>query len=119
MMNDEGKHDGPRMRWLADHYVKPHRRETVRGLVERAAEPAASCRRSSPGEPPLLALGAAGLVFSQAPECAYVTGVDPTGDAFAAAHADALVQLLLGPPPEIEVAGRRPVRRPRPGGRRP
>jgi hypothetical protein len=44
-----------------------------------------------------IALGAAGLVFSQAPECLYGNGVDPTEERFAEAHADALVRLLLPP----------------------
>jgi hypothetical protein len=54
-----------------------------------------------------LALGAAGLAFSQAPECAYVTGIDPTSDAFADAHADALVQILLPIVPAKRAARRR------------
>lgn len=95
LMNDEGKRDGARMRWLADHYVRPLA-EGLRRLVE-----AAQARGALPPIPPVsahyIALGAAGLVFSQAPECAYLTGVDPTDDAFAAAHAEALVRLLLGP----------------------
>jgi AcrR family transcriptional regulator len=95
LMNDEGKRDGPRMRWLADHYVRPIA-EGLRRLVE-----AAQARGTLPPIPPIsvhyIALGAAGLLFSQAPECAYLTGVDPTDPAFAEAHADALVRLLLGP----------------------
>jgi len=95
LMNDEGKRDGPRMRWLADRYVKPMA-VLFRERVERAqaqgvvpALPAASLH--------YIALGAAGLLFSQAPECAYVTGVDPASEGFAEAHADAVVRMLLGP----------------------
>jgi AcrR family transcriptional regulator len=97
LMNDEGKRDGPRMRWLADRYVKPMA-ALFRERVERAqaqgvvpALPAASLH--------YIALGAAGLLFSQAPECAYVTGVDPASEGFAEAHADAVVRMLLGPAP--------------------
>jgi AcrR family transcriptional regulator len=97
LMNDEGKRDSARMRWLADHHVRPMA-GALRELVERAQAEGAL--------PPLpassvhyIALGAAGLVFSQAPECARVTGADATSDAFAEAHADAVVRLLLGPPP--------------------
>jgi AcrR family transcriptional regulator len=97
LMNDEGKRDGPRMRWLADHHVKPMV-AVVRRIVDRA-----QARGLLPALPPVsvhyIALGAAGLLFSQAPECAYVTGVDPTDPAVADAHADALVRLLLGPEP--------------------
>jgi AcrR family transcriptional regulator len=95
LMNDEGKRDGPRMRWLADRFVRPLS-EQLHGLVE-----AAQARSELPPLPTVslhyIALGAAGLVFSQAAECRYLTGVDPTSEAFAEAHADALVRLLLGP----------------------
>jgi len=95
LMNDEGKRDGPRMRWLADHHVAPLSAQ-LRALIERAQS-----RGLIPRVPTVsahyIALGAAGLAFSQAPECAYLTGVDPTTASFAEAHADALVALLLGP----------------------
>ena len=95
LMNDEGKRDGPRMRWLADHHVRPLF-AALRRLVE-----AAQAQGALPVMPAVsvhyIALGAAGLLFSQAPECAYLTGVDPTAEGFAEAHADALVRILLGP----------------------
>jgi len=95
LMNDEGKRPGPRMRWLADHHVKPMA-AVVRGLMERG-----QAHGLLPAIPLVsfqyIALGAAGLLFSQAPECKYVTGIDPTDAAVAEAHADALVRLLLGP----------------------
>jgi len=95
LMNDEGKRPGLRMRWLADHHVKPMA-AVVSGLMERA-----QARGLLPAIPLVsmhyIALGAAGLLFSQAPECEYVTGIDPTVEAVAEAHADAVVRLLLGP----------------------
>jgi AcrR family transcriptional regulator len=95
LMNDEGKRDGPRMRWLADRYVRPLS-DQLRRMIE-----AAEARGRLPALPPAsvhyIALGAAGLVFSQSAECRYVMGVDPAEAGFAEAHADALVQLLLGP----------------------
>jgi AcrR family transcriptional regulator len=95
LMNDEGKRDSPRMRWLADHHVRPLS-DALRRLVE-----AAQARGALPPMPAVslhyIALGAAGLLFSQAPECLYVTGVDPTAEGFVEAHADALVRILLGP----------------------
>jgi AcrR family transcriptional regulator len=95
LMNDESRRDGPRMRWLADHHVKPMVGEIAR-VVERAR-----ARGLVPDLPPVslhyIVLGAAGLLFSQAPECQYVTGIDPTDPAVAEAHADAVVRLLLGP----------------------
>jgi hypothetical protein len=41
-----------------------------------------------------LILGAAGLIFSQAPECKYITGVDPADPEFAEQHAAALITVL-------------------------
>ncbi len=94
-MNDENKRDGPRMRWLADHHVKPLSQAIAR-IVERA-----QARGLVPDIPPVsfhyIVLGAAGLFFSQAPECRYVTGIDPTDETVAEAHADALVRMFLGP----------------------
>ena len=95
LMNDENKRDGPRMRWLADHHVK-----ALAGAIEQLV-----ARAQAQGLVPVIpavslhyiVLGAAGLLFSQAPECKYMTGIDPTDPAVAEAHADALVRLLLGP----------------------
>ena len=89
LMNDEGKRDSARMRWLTDRFVKPMR-EGLRELIERG-------RRFPPRRPVSLhyiVLGAAGLVFSQAPECRRLMGVDPTDEAFAEAHADALIRIF-------------------------
>ncbi len=94
LMNDEAKRDSRRMRWLADRFVRPMtqaigahlQRAQAQGLV--APIPAVSLR--------YMVIGAAGLVFSQAPECKYLTGVDPTAPGFAAQHAEALLQLLTG-----------------------
>lgn len=94
VMNDEGKRSHRRMRWLADRFVRPifevlrERIETAqrRGLVPRV----------SPVILHYMVLGAAGLVYSEAAECRYMTGVDPTTDGFADAHADALITMLTG-----------------------
>jgi AcrR family transcriptional regulator len=92
LMNDEGKRDGPRMRWLADRFVKPVY-EVLRARIERA-----QAEGFLAGVPPAhlhyLVLGAAGLAFSQAAECTRVTGADPRDPAFAEAHAEAILRLL-------------------------
>jgi len=95
LMNDECRRDSPRMRWLANHHV----RRPAAALAEMLA--LARAKGIFPEVPPAsfhyIVLGAAGLFFSQAPECQYLRGVDPTDEAVADAHADALVRLLLGP----------------------
>ena len=93
LMNDEGKRDSARMRWLADTHVRPLY-AGLRRRIERA-----QARGALPGIDPVhlhyIVLGAAGLIFSQRPECRRITGVDPTDPAFAEAHADAIVRLLV------------------------
>lgn len=93
LMNDEGKRDGPRMRWLADHHVRPTT-APLRALLARA-----SAQGILPKVPPAvlqyIAVGAAGLAFSQAPEAEYLLGTDPKSEAYADAHADALVRIFL------------------------
>lgn len=85
-MNDEGKRNGPRMRWLVDHHVRPLA-DALRGRVE-AAERRGTLPPIHPVSVHDFVVGT-GLVFSQAPECAYLTGVDPNAEGFAEAHADA------------------------------
>jgi AcrR family transcriptional regulator len=94
LMNDEAKRDGPRMRWLADRFVRPMS-EAVTAHLERA-QSEGLIAPMSPVSLRYIVLGAAGLVFSQAAECKYVTGVDPTDAEFAERHADALMDLLTG-----------------------
>jgi AcrR family transcriptional regulator len=92
LMNDEGKQDSPRMRWLVDRFVRPMHLN-LRALIE-----AGQARGFLPQVPVeslhYILLGAAGLIFSQAPECLRITGVDPTSEAFAEAHAAALIRIF-------------------------
>ena len=92
LMNDEGKRDSPRMRWLADRFVKPMH-EGLRQLIERA-QARGLLPQISPVSLHYIMLGAAGLLFSQAPECRRITGIDPTTEEFANAHAEAVISLL-------------------------
>ncbi len=94
LMNDEAKRDGRRMRWLADRFVRPMT-DALAAHLERA-QAAGLVPAGSPVSLRYIVLGAAGLVFSQAPECRYVSGVDPTTPEFAERHADTLVALLTG-----------------------
>lgn len=92
LMNDEGKCDGPRMRWLADRFVKPMH-EALTALIARA-QARGVLPPIAPAHLHYIVLGAAGLLFSQAPECRRIMGVDPTAPGFADAHADAVLALL-------------------------
>jgi len=97
LMNDESRRDGPRMRWLVEHHVRP-----MAGALSAVAE-RARARGLLPADVPAaslhyIVLGAAGLIFSQAPECRLLMGVDPADPAVAEAHADALARVLLRSP---------------------
>jgi AcrR family transcriptional regulator len=96
IMNDEGKRDGARQRWLSAHYGRPMF-AMLRQRLERA-----QARGALPPIPAAsffyILVGAGGLIFSQAPECREVTGVNPLDERAIAAHEDAIVALLLGTP---------------------
>jgi TetR/AcrR family transcriptional regulator len=97
LMNDECKRDGRRMRWLVDRHGR-RLYDTAVAVFEQARQ-----RGFLPDLPAshayYLFIGAAGMIFSQAPECRRLTGTDPTASAAAiAAHADAMVRLFVRPP---------------------
>ena len=96
LMNDEGKRDSPRMRWLVDRHGKP--------LYEMLLAVLARGRRLGlfADVPPIhlyyVLIGAIGLIFSQAPECRRITGVDPTASAQVVdAHVEVITRLMLAP----------------------
>ena len=94
LMNDEGKRDGPRLRWLVDRHG--------RRLYDTAAAVLAGARGIGvladvePIHLYYVFVGAAGLIFSQSAECRRLVGVDPTkSPAMIEAHAETLVRLLV------------------------
>ena len=99
MMQDEGRRDSPRMRWLVDEHVRALHGTTsaaLRSGQERGFVPSGI----DPVHLHYILLGAMTLVFHQAPECRHLTGRDPSDEAFIEAHADAVTHLFLGPPGE-------------------
>jgi AcrR family transcriptional regulator len=94
LMNDEGKRDGPRLRWLIERHGR--RLFDTTAAVFAHARVRGSLADTAPVHLYFLFMGAAGLIFSQAAECRRLVGVDPTASpAMIEAHADALVRLLL------------------------
>lgn len=98
LMSDEGKRNGPRMRWIVDRHVRP-----LFEATRRVGMPAARKGGTGGGVDPLhlyyILVGAATQIFHQGPECKRLTGKDPTDPEVARAHADALVA-LFAPAPE-------------------
>jgi len=94
LMNDECKRDSLRMHWLVDHHGRALY-DTMVGLIGHLK------REGVLVDVPdvhlyYMFVGAAGMLFSQAPECHRFIGKDPTADeAMISAHADAIVALFL------------------------
>jgi len=95
MMNEEGKRDGPRTRWLVDRHVRPMFTELgamlARANVMDAMPPGVETYHVQ-----YIFVGAVATIFHQAHECRQLTGQDPMDPASVRAHADALVQMFLG-----------------------
>jgi len=95
MMNEEGKRNGPRMRWIVDRHVRP----VFEPIAKVLAEVGANRNFPSSIDPIHLTyifVGAVAMIFHQAPECRRVAGYDPMSAAAIESHADALIHLLLG-----------------------
>ena len=95
LMNEEGKRNGARMRWIVDRHVKT----IYDGMIRLLSEPDVRARVPAHIDPVhyhYIFLGAVGAFFTQAPECRRVSGLDPYDSERVAAHADAIVHLFLG-----------------------
>lgn len=95
LMNEEGKRATPRMQWLTDHHVRPLF-EGLAALLREADVTTALPDHVDPVHLHYIFIGAVAAIFHQAPECERLTGYDPTTETAIRAHADALLQLLLG-----------------------
>ena len=97
IMHDEGKHRGPRMRWLADRYVAPLF-EKVTPVIVRAQQEGLLLAGIDPAHFVYALVGAVGMIFHQAEECKRVAGIDPSEQEARAAHARVVESLFLGAP---------------------
>ncbi len=95
MMNEEGKRQGPRMRWLVDRHVKPLF-AGLTALFDRVGREAGFPGHIAAIHLNYIFVGAVAAIFHQAPECRRVSGYDPMLPEAIQAHADALVHLFLG-----------------------
>jgi len=96
LMHDEGKRNGPRMRWLVDRHVRPMY-EMINGVLDHLRE-----RGALPAHVPAvhfhyILVGSVGLIFHQAEECKRLSGLDLTDEAVIETHADAVLHMLFGP----------------------
>lgn len=99
IMHDEGKHRGPRMRWLVDRYVDPLFKK-ITPLIIRAQEKDILLPGVDPVHFVYVMVGAASMIFHQAEECKRVAGIDPSDPTEIAAHSRVVESLFLGRPIE-------------------
>jgi len=90
----ESKRPSARLDWLVEVHIRPLYDNAV-ALFERLAPPRAQAA-VGPAHLYYLLTGAAATVFVMAPECERLTGVDPFTPEFVAAHADLVVDVLVG-----------------------
>lgn len=91
LMSQEAIHDTWRIRYLIDKHIKPAS-ETLRGLIKDA--------KGIEGNAFInwyfIMISASSTIFSFAPECKLLFGVDSREESMVEAHADMLVDMLLG-----------------------
>jgi TetR/AcrR family transcriptional regulator len=93
IMVHEATADGPRLAWMTERHVKPIY-ETVRPLWRRLRQ----AGYAAPIDDRLLhyvLVGAASLVYVNAPEARLLTGIEPTSLRWIDRHAEGLVAMLL------------------------
>jgi hypothetical protein len=92
-MVHEATAEGGRLEWMAEEHVRPLYR-TVRSLWRRLRDAGIA----APIDERLfhyVMVGAASLIYVNAPEARLLTGIDPTAHKWVEAHADGLVAMLL------------------------
>jgi len=94
LMNDEGKRDSERMRWIVDRHERPMYLRFVE-LIESWGSDAPLATSTTPAHIFYLFTGALSLLFHQAPECRYLTGVDPTDPDVIDAQVDLVIALAF------------------------
>ena len=95
IMHDEGKRKGPRMRWLADRFVKPLFHKIV-PLIEKAQARGILAAGADPAHFVYAMIGAAGMIFHQAEECRRLTGIEPNAPDAVEAHCRVVESLFVG-----------------------
>ncbi|MGI9433200.1 MAG: TetR/AcrR family transcriptional regulator [Myxococcota bacterium] len=86
-MLEEGKNDDERLQWLIDHHLRP-----LDDVLPEFGDGA-----GGPLRPHLryILVGAGSVIFSVAPECRRLTGLDPTRPEAIETHANVLARLLV------------------------
>jgi len=94
---EEGKRDDWRLKWLVDNYAREFYSAVVR-LYEQARQLGIAPDIGPVGF--FYVLTGSSAVFSLAPECRQLAGIDPTTDDMIEAHASNIARLLIREAPE-------------------
>ncbi len=89
-MVNEGRESGERMRWLVETHIKPRYMDLASRSNAIAELPEALLPHFF-----YALVGAGSLIFSVAPECRQLTGLDPTTSEAVETHAEFLAHLIL------------------------
>ena len=91
LLSQEGRHDSWRIRYLVEHHIG--------AIVERLRGPVIDALGLSERQFMhwyYLLVGGSSLIFSHAPECQLLFGIDAHEDSVVDAHAEMMVAALLG-----------------------
>jgi len=94
LMSQEARQDGWRIRYLTENHVKP-----ACDAMEKLVSEAQGLDRNSFIHWYYIMVSASSTIFSFAPECQLLFGVDALEESRVEAHADMLVSMLFGPNP--------------------
>jgi AcrR family transcriptional regulator len=94
IITQECKADGPRMDWIVERHVRPLY-DTTTARFERLVA-AGHLPDIAPAHLYYIVTGAGPTMFVLGPECRRLSGLDPTSDDVAEAHADAVTALIFG-----------------------
>ncbi len=97
LMVQEGKHDGARMKWLVDRHLRRFY-ELFEAIAREAQTEGLLPARIPVAHLYYILIGAASTIFTAAPECKRLTGRDPARPEAIAAHAAAILELLIRTP---------------------
>lgn len=89
-MVNEGRESDERMRWLVETHIRPRYADLASRTNEIAGLPEALLPHFF-----YALVGAGSLIFSVAPECRRLTGLDPTREEAIETHAEFVARLIL------------------------
>jgi AcrR family transcriptional regulator len=92
LLSQEGRQDSWRIRYLVDNHIK-----AITESLEGPVRDALGLDKQGFMHWHYMLVGASSTIFSHAPECQLLFGVDARQEAIVDAHADLMVNMLIGP----------------------